>query len=129
LIIVDYIGLAEANGENRVQEVAVISRNLKAMARELDVPVLALSQLSRAGDNQMPELRHLRDSGAVEQDADVVLMLHRPEAYDKTTDLKGIAEIGIAKQRNGELGTVATRFNPYTTQFCNLDRYRTVEGY
>lgn len=129
LIIVDYLGLADAPGENRVNQVGHISRNLKAMARELDVPVLALAQLSRAGAGSMPELIHLRDSGEIEQDADIVLGLHRPDMVDKQTDKKGIVQIGILKQRNGELGEAEFMFDAPTTQIRNIDRYRAIDGY
>lgn len=132
LIIVDYLGLAEAGGDNRVQEVSRITRNLKAMAREIGCPVIALSQLSRAVEGRavkVPMLSDLRDSGSVEQDADVVMFLHREEYYDKHTDKKGVAELHIAKNRNGPLGVVPLRFDARLTQFGNLDTYRAPEGY
>lgn len=127
LIIVDYLQLMHARrSDNRVQEVSEISRGLKALARELDVPVLALSQLSRAVEgrvNHVPMLSDLRESGSIEQDADIVMFIYREELYDKESDKKGIAEIHIAKHRNGPLGVVPLRFASNTTMFQNLARY------
>ena len=120
LIILDYLQLMEesAYAENRQQEISLISRSLKALARELVVPVIAVSQLSRAPERResfRPRLSDLRESGAIEQDADVVLMLFREEYYGMTDDNKGTAEIMIAKQRNGPTGTVKLAFiNEYT---------------
>lgn len=125
LIIVDYIQLMRSSRriENRQQEIAEISRSLKEMARELEVPVLALSQLSRAVEqtqDKRPTLSHLRESGALEQDSDVVMFIHRPEYYDPQTEAQGIAEIIVAKQRNGPIGTVKMVFLPRFTKFVNL---------
>jgi len=125
LIIVDYIQLMRSSRriENRQQEIAEISRSLKALARELEVPVLALSQLSRAVEqtqDKRPTLSHLRESGALEQDSDVVMFIHRPEYYDPQTDAQGIAEIIVAKQRNGPIGTIKMVFLPRFTKFVNL---------
>ncbi len=133
LIIVDYLQLMQSRrSDNRVQEVSEISRGLKALAREVDVPVIAISQLSRAVEgrtNHVPMLSDLRESGSIEQDADLVLFIYREELYDKETDKKGVAEIHIAKHRNGPLGVVPLRFDSTTTSFQNLERYRIPEGY
>jgi replicative DNA helicase len=132
LIVVDYLGLAEAGGENRVQQVGYITRNLKAMAREIGCPVLALSQLSRAVEaraSKVPMLSDLRDSGSVEQDADAVLFLHREDYYDPNTDRKGLAELHIAKNRSGPPGVVGLHFDARLTRFNNLSRYQPVEEY
>jgi replicative DNA helicase len=113
-----------------VQSVTEISRGLKALARELDCPVLALSQLSRAVESRtshVPLLSDLRDSGSIEQDADVVLFIYREEMYDKSTTRKGVAEVHIAKHRNGPLGIVSLRFDPETTSYQNLAHYHTLE--
>jgi replicative DNA helicase len=133
LIMIDYLQLMSGRrSDNRVQEVSEISRGLKALARELDVPVIALSQLSRAVEGRqshVPMLSDLRESGSIEQDADIVMFIYREELYDKETDKKGIAEIHLAKHRNGPLGVVPLRFEARTTQFQNLERYRAPEGY
>ncbi len=133
LIIIDYLQLMQARrSDNRVQEVSEISRGLKALARELDVPVIALSQLSRAVEgrvNHVPMLSDLRESGSIEQDADIVMFIYREELYDKETDKKGIAELHLAKHRNGPLGVVPLRFDNNTTTFQNLARYTATEGY
>jgi replicative DNA helicase len=133
LVIVDYLQLMKAQrSDNRVQEVSEISRGLKALARELNIPVIAISQLSRAVEGRMshvPMLSDLRESGSIEQDADLVMFIYREELYDKETDKKGIAEIHIAKHRNGPLGIIPLRFEPTTTRFQNLERFRTPEGY
>jgi replicative DNA helicase len=132
LIIIDYLQLMSGKGkENRVQEVGEISRGLKALARELNVPVIALSQLSRAVEGRqshIPMLSDLRESGSIEQDADIVMFIYRDELYNKESDKKGIAEIHIAKHRNGPVGVVNMRFDPSTTRFSDLT-YRTPEGY
>ena len=132
LIIIDYLQLMSGKGkENRVQEVGEISRGLKALARELNVPVIALSQLSRAVEGRqshVPMLSDLRESGSIEQDADIVMFIYRDELYNKESDKKGIAEIHIAKHRNGPVGVVNMRFDPSTTRFSDLT-YRTPEGY
>jgi len=131
LIVVDYLQLmsaAPAGGrrsyENRTQEVSAISRGLKILAKELDVPVLALSQLSRAsearGGDKKPMLSDLRESGSIEQDADVVMFIHREEYYDRENpELKGQAEVIIAKQRNGPTGTVKLAYRDRYTRFEN----------
>ncbi|NBU63683.1 MAG: replicative DNA helicase [Chloroflexia bacterium] len=132
LIIIDYLQLMSGRGkENRVQEVGEISRGLKALARELNVPVIALSQLSRAVEGRqshVPMLSDLRESGSIEQDADIVMFIYRDELYNKESDKKGIAEIHIAKHRNGPVGVVNMRFDPSTTRFADLT-YRAPEGY
>ena len=132
LIIIDYLQLMSGRGkENRVQEVGEISRGLKALARELNVPVIALSQLSRAVEGRqshIPMLSDLRESGSIEQDADIVMFIYRDELYNKDSDKKGIAEIHIAKHRNGPVGVVNMRFDPATTRFADLT-YRAPEGY
>jgi len=132
LVIIDYLQLmAGKRSDNRVQEVSEISRGLKALARELNVPVIALSQLSRAVEGRtshVPMLSDLRESGSIEQDADIVMFIYREELYDKETEKKGIAELHIAKHRNGPIGVVPMRFDAATTRFDDLT-YRTPEGY
>ena len=114
LIIVDYLQLMQGRGrENRVQEVSEISRGLKALARELDIPVIALSQLSRAVETRQehrPILSDLRESGSIEQDADIVMFTHREELYDPNTEKRNIADIIVAKHRNGPIGQIPLRF-------------------
>ncbi|GAW28976.1 replicative DNA helicase [Carboxydocella sp. ULO1] len=128
LVIIDYIQLIKPTGkgrETREREVSEITRGLKLMAMELKTPVLALSQLSRAVEHtqdKRPSLSHLRESGAIEQDADVVLFLYRPEYYFPDTNKKGIAEIIVAKQREGPVGTVEVKFDKYCTRFYNLEK-------
>ena len=128
LIIIDYLQLMSGSGrstDSRQQEISDISRSLKALARELNVPVLALSQLSRAVEQRpdhRPMLSDLRESGAIEQDADVVMFLYRDDYYNKDTEQKGIAEIIIAKQRNGPIGTVKMAWLPEQTRFADLSR-------
>jgi replicative DNA helicase len=127
MIIVDYIGLMQVHGrsDNRVQEISEISRSLKALAKELDVPIVALSQLNRAVEsrpNKRPILADLRDSGAIEQDADVIAFLYRHWQYDKSdSNIKEQAEINIAKQRNGPTGTKKLHFREEIAKFDNLD--------
>ena len=128
LIIIDYLQLMSGSGrstDSRQQEISDISRSLKALARELNVPVLALSQLSRAVEQRpdhRPMLSDLRESGAIEQAADVVMFIYRDDYYNKDTELKGISEIIIAKQRNGPIGTVNLAWLPEYTKFANLER-------
>ncbi|HIC27726.1 MAG: replicative DNA helicase [SAR86 cluster bacterium] len=134
MIVVDYIGLMQIPGksENRVTEISEISRSLKALAKELDVPVVAISQLNRAVEsrpNKRPILSDLRDSGAIEQDADVIAFLYRHEYYDRSDlENKGKAEINIAKQRNGPTRTTSLAFRDSVARFENLakdERYPT----
>ena len=130
---VDYLQLMQGTrrGDNRVQEVSEISRGLKALARELNVPVLALAQLSRSVESRashIPMLSDLRESGTIEADADVVLFIYREELYDPETEKKGTAEVHIAKHRNGPLGVVNLRFFEKTTRFADLERFRVPDG-
>ena len=132
MIVIDYLQLMSSSrhSESRQQEISEISRSLKALARELDVPVLALSQLSRAvekRDDKRPMLSDLRESGAIEQDADVVMFIYREDYYVKDTDKKGVTEIIIAKQRNGPVGTVELVFLPQYTKFVDLARQRDLQ--
>ncbi|MDD3839439.1 MAG: replicative DNA helicase [Clostridia bacterium] len=125
LILIDYLQLMQGRGrtENRQQEISEISRSLKSLARELDVPVVALSQLSRAPEarnDHRPMLSDLRESGAIEQDADVVMFLYRDEYYNPDTEFKNIGEVIIAKQRNGPTGTVKLVWLEQFTKFANL---------
>jgi replicative DNA helicase len=126
LLIVDYIQLMQARGrfDNRQQELSHISRSLKGLAKELNVPVLALSQLSRAPEaraDRRPQLSDLRESGALEQDADLVLFIYREEMYEKTEENDGVAELIIGKQRNGPTGRIKLAFIKEFTRFENLE--------
>ncbi|MDO5408866.1 MAG: replicative DNA helicase [Lachnospiraceae bacterium] len=126
LVMIDYLQLMSGSGksgENRQQEISEISRSLKALAREIDCPVIALSQLSRACETRpdhRPMLSDLRESGAIEQDADVVMFLYRDDYYNKDSEEKNVSEIIIAKQRNGPTGTVKLAWLPEYTKFANL---------
>jgi len=131
LVIVDYLQLMRADGsnENRQQEISMISRSLKALARELSVPVIAVSQLSRAVESRTdrrPQLSDLRESGAIEQDSDMVILLMREEYYKPTEDNQGVAEVIIAKQRNGPVGTIKLTFIKEYTRFENMEAARHV---
>ena len=126
LIIVDYLQLMTGDSriDNRVQEVSYISRNLKVLARELDVPVLAAAQLSRAVEqraDKRPVLSDLRESGSLEQDADVVLFIYRPDQYENDTLRQNIAEIMVAKHRNGPVGSVELVFRKHLAKFENAE--------
>lgn len=127
LVVIDYLQLMKGYGrsENRQQEISEISRSLKAMARELNIPVIAVSQLSRAVEQRSPkrpQLSDLRESGAIEQDADLVILIYREDYYNPNTSKKNIAEIIVAKQRNGPVGTVELLFQKDFARFENLAR-------
>ncbi len=130
MIIIDYLQLMSGSGrgsESRQQEISEISRSLKSIARELQVPVLALSQLSRAVEQRpdhKPMLSDLRESGAIEQDADVVMFIYRDEYYNADSEKKGTAEIIVAKQRNGPIGSVDLAWLSQYTKFANIERSR-----
>jgi replicative DNA helicase len=125
LIVIDYLQLmsASSTGENRATEISEISRSLKALAKELQVPVVALSQLNRSLEqrpNKRPVMSDLRESGAIEQDADVILFIYRDEVYNPESPDKGVAELIIGKQRNGPIGTVRLTFLGRHTKFENF---------
>lgn len=127
IVMIDYLQLMQGSrkSESRQQEISDISRSLKELARELQVPVIALSQLSRAVEQRpdhRPMLSDLRESGAIEQDADVVMFLYREDYYKKDTEKKDVAEVIIAKQRNGPIGTIELAWLPKFTKFANLQR-------
>ena len=127
IVMIDYLQLMSSGrrSESRQQEISEISRSLKEIARELQVPVVALSQLSRAVEQRpdhRPMLSDLRESGAIEQDADVVMFLYRDDYYNKDTDRKDVAEVIIAKQRNGPIGTVELAWLPRYTKFANMQK-------
>lgn len=128
LIIVDYLQLMQGSGKsdgNRVQEVSEISRGLKLIAREMNVPVIALSQLSRSVENrspQIPQLADLRESGSIEQDADIVMFIYREAYYNPDTERENISDLIIAKHRNGPVGKVELYFHPERLRFMSLDR-------
>ncbi|MGE5618291.1 MAG: replicative DNA helicase [Sphingomonadaceae bacterium] len=129
VLVVDYLQLITTNrsGDNRVQEISEISRSLKGLARELNAPVIALSQLSRAVEARTPHipmLSDLRESGSIEQDADIVLFIYREDMYNKDTEKKGIADIILAKHRNGPTGQFPLLFLDKSTRFVDLEAYR-----
>ena len=127
LILVDYLQLMQGQGrymENRVQEVSEITRSLKGLARELNIPIVAMSQLSRAVEQRpshTPMLSDLRESGSIEQDADVVMFIYREDYYDKDTPKKNVADILVAKHRNGPTGDIQLRFFGQQTRFVDLE--------
>ncbi len=135
LIVIDYLQLMQApgEGENRTNEISAISRSLKALAKELDVPVIALSQLNRSLEsrtNKRPIMSDLRESGAIEQDADLIVFIYRDEVYNEESSDKGMAEIIIGKQRNGPIGTTRLTFLGKYTKFENyIDNVYDDEGY
>jgi replicative DNA helicase len=125
LIVIDYLQLMQVSNtrENRATEISEISRNLKALAKELRVPVMALSQLNRSLEqrpNKRPVMSDLRESGAIEQDADLIVFIYRDEVYNEDSPDKGKAEIIISKQRNGPIGSVDLAFLGQYTRFENL---------
>ena len=130
LVVIDYLQLVQGSnkkGGNREQEIAEISRSLKILAKEIDVPVIALSQLSRAPEQRIdhrPMLSDLRESGSIEQDADIVMFLYRDDYYNEDTEKKNIAEVIIAKHRSGATGTVELLWLANYTKFANIERYR-----
>jgi replicative DNA helicase len=131
LIVVDYLQLMQGDGHNdvnnRVQEVSAISRGLKLIARELDVPVVSLSQLSRSVESrnpQIPQLADLRESGSIEQDADLVMFIYREDYYNPETERQHITDLIIAKHRNGPTGQIELYFHPDTLRFMSLDKDR-----
>ena len=126
MILIDYLQLmsGSAGSESRQQEVSEISRSIKALAKEMECPIIALSQLSRAPEQRAdhrPMLSDLRESGSIEQDADVVMFLYRDEYYNKETEEKNIGECIIAKQRNGPVGTVKMAWIGSQSKFANLE--------
>jgi replicative DNA helicase len=128
LIIVDYLQLMQSrrNVDNRVAEISEISRSLKGLARELNIPVVALSQLSRAVEartSHEPQLSDLRESGSIEQDSDIVMFIYRDEVYNQASERKGIADIIVAKHRNGPIGKISLRFVQQLAHFTDLDLY------
>ncbi|WP_017306887.1 replicative DNA helicase [Spirulina subsalsa] len=123
LVLVDYLQLMEGGGDNRVQEIAKITRSLKGLAREINAPVIALSQLSRSVEsrtNKRPMMSDLRESGSIEQDADMVIMLYRDSYYNPDSPDRNLAEVIITKHRNGPTGTIKLLFQPELTKFANL---------
>ena len=130
LIVIDYLQLIQGTGKknaSREQEISEISRSLKILAKELDIPVIALSQLSRGAekrDDKRPMLSDLRESGAIEQDADIVMFLYRDDYYNEDSEKKNIAEVILAKHRGGSTGTVELLWLGNYTKFANIEKYR-----
>ncbi len=134
MVIIDYLQLMRGSyrSESRQQEISEISRSIKALARELSIPIIAISQLSRAAEQRedhRPRLSDLRESGAIEQDADIVMLLFREEYYNPTEENTGVAEVIVAKQRNGPTGTIKMAFLKEYTKFSNLSRLEQEEGF
>ena len=135
LIVIDYLQLISGSGKknaSREQEISEISRSLKILAKEFNVPVIALSQLSRTAekrDDKRPMLSDLRESGAIEQDADIVMFLYRDDYYNPDTEKKNVAEVILAKHRGGSTGTVELAWLPSYTKFANLERRYNEEEY
>lgn len=137
LLVIDYLQLMSAGNSgflqsNRVQEISEISRSLKGLARDLSIPILALSQLSRAVElrpSKVPQLADLRESGAIEQDADVVMMMYREDYYEEDTERKGIADVYIRKHRNGPIGHVEMAFKKEQMKFIDIEKKRKFEDY
>jgi len=124
MIVIDYLQLMQGAGDNRTQEIGAISRGLKGIAKEFDIPVVVLSQLSRKVEDRAdkrPLMSDLRDSGEIEQDADLILLIYREEQYDKMTENKGIAEIICRKNRNGSTGECLATFTGETTRFSDFN--------
>ncbi|PIZ76597.1 replicative DNA helicase [Candidatus Peregrinibacteria bacterium CG_4_10_14_0_2_um_filter_38_24] len=137
-LVIDYLQLMSASSasyssqSNRVQEISEISRSLKALARDLSIPILALSQLSRAVEmrpSKVPQLSDLRESGAIEQDADVVLMMYREDYYEEDTDRKGVTDLFIRKHRNGPIGHIELAFKKEQMKFLDIDTKRKFDDY
>lgn len=130
LVVIDYLQLVQGSGKknaSREQEISEISRSLKILAKELDIPVIALSQLSRGAekrDDKRPMLSDLRESGAIEQDADIVMFLYRDDYYNEDSEKKNIAEVILAKHRGGSTGTVELLWLGNYTKFANIEKYR-----
>ena len=130
LVVIDYLQLIQGSGRknsSREQEISEISRSLKILAKELDIPVIALSQLSRAAEarqDHRPMLSDLRESGAIEQDADIVMFIYRDDYYNEDSEKKNIAEITLAKHRAGSTGTIELLWLGNYTKFVNIEKYR-----
>jgi replicative DNA helicase len=127
MIVIDYLQLMQGTGDNRTQEIGAISRGLKGIAKEFDIPVVVLSQLSRKVEersDKRPLMSDLRDSGEIEQDADLILLIYREEAYDKETENKDLAEIIVRKNRNGATGEIYATFTGSTTRFSDFNGQR-----
>lgn len=125
VVVIDYLQLMEGSGDNRVQELSKITRSLKLLAKDCKVPIIVLSQLNRGVEgrnNKRPMMADLRESGSIEQDSDLILMLYRDEYYNPDTPDRGVAELIIAKHRNGATGTVKLLFKPEFTQFVNMEK-------
>lgn len=137
MLVIDYLqlmssGTASSHNGNRVNEISEISRSLKALARDLSIPIIALSQLSRAVElrpSKVPQLSDLRESGAIEQDADVVLMMYREDYYEEDTDKKGVTDVFIRKHRNGPVGQVELAFKKEQMRFMDIEKNRNFEQY